>query len=617
MNKNINVCVMGIDDTSTFNFFGSSTQAFELLKEKFEETGINVLNTDVLDECNNMADLIKQSDAIIIFSPICDFKVIRKRSAVKKIIKIAHERDVKVFYISEYQYTDSFRMKFYLSEDEIFEANEMFNGSVFLTIQDGNFIHSIRTIVAEIYNRLNVGNEKGILYDKLSEMQILDYDIGIAGVACQLIMLLHRELPSLTFDNERKRQYKEMLRLWITVYNCGYLDGTLPEARTAAHTKIDTIHVISSLLDEKEFNHGDIYYAALALNFIYLNALVLHDSVESITNDDVHILRDNNRKNSFIEQQKPFYKQICDVLANEEICAYIENLPRDEKNLIYGVKEVLVESLYIDSHGGVFREKDGVLHSIKFPKPEEAPAHTEEEKILLSIADIMHKAAKLFYDISDNVKAIEYMRCLKTSYERLKNYCEIVGDKRIAAECITKIAEIVNIIEKHNIADSVPEKIENGIKAYLGLKLSNNDKFDVFLSYKHEDKDIARKCYHYLKENHLHTFLDFITLPELSNSDYEEAIMRALDNSQHFVVIITKLEQLESHWIKLEMKTFEHEISEGRKEHSNFIFLVSDDVFDKILNSNKRCLPIRYRSMEVIKISSYRETLSSYLTPID
>jgi hypothetical protein len=81
------------------------------------------------------------------------------------------------------------------------------------------------------------------------------------------------------------------------------------------------------------------------------------------------------------------------------------------------------------------------------------------------------------------------------------------------------------------------------------------------------------------------------------------------------VVIITKPEQLESHWIKLEMKTFEHEMSEGRKKGSNFIFLVSDDVFDLIISTNKRCLPIRYRSMEVMKISNYRETLASYLTP--
>jgi hypothetical protein len=80
-------------------------------------------------------------------------------------------------------------------------------------------------------------------------------------------------------------------------------------------------------------------------------------------------------------------------------------------------------------------------------------------------------------------------------------------------------------------------------------------------------------------------------------------------------VIITKLEQLESHWIKLEMKTFEHEMSEGRKEGSNFILLVSEDVFDQIIKTNKRCLPIRYRSMEVMKISSYRDALASYLTP--
>ena len=609
MNQTINVCLMGIDDASTFHFSGTAGQALDLLKNTCRETGIHVVRTASLEEGADNVDALKQSDAVVIFLPLSDFQAPHRRTAAERILKIARERDVKIFYISDHQYTD------WLSKGDILEASTVFRGCIFLAIQDGNLLHSAKTIIAELYNRLNAGNEKGILYDKLSEMKRLNYDVGIADVACQLISVLCKEIPTITSTVERRKTIKEILSLWVSAYHCCYLDAHLPEGRSAAHTKIGTVTPIDKLLHEEEFLGDDPYYAALAVNFIYVNALVLHDSIASITNDDVFILREENRKKSFIEQQRPFFQKLDAALTSEAHRAAIEKLPKDERKLIDEVEEARIESLYADSHGGLSRNKNGVMHCVTVPKPEDISAPTEEEKILLSIADIMHKATQLFYDITDQGMAVEYMRCLKTSYERLRNYCEIVGDRRIAAECVSKIAEIVNVIEKHDFTESISPKIENGIKAYLGLKLPTNNHFDVFLSYKHEDKDIAGKCYHYLKENHLHTFLDFITLPELSDSDYEEVIMRALDNSRHFVVIITKLEQLESHWIKLEMKTFEHEMSEGRKEGSNFILLVSEDVFDQIIKTNKRCLPIRYRSMEVMKISSYRDTLASYLTP--
>ena len=107
---------------------------------------------------------------------------------------------------------------------------------------------------------------------------------------------------------------------------------------------------------------------------------------------------------------------------------------------------------------------------------------------------------------------------------------------------------------------------------------------------------------------------DKVTLPELSESDYDEAIMKALDHSRHFLVIITDLAQLDTYWIKLEMKTFHHEIVEGRKENSNFIMLVTDRVYQEIVSSNKTVLPLRYRSCEIMRISDYKAALPGYMT---
>ena len=74
MNKNINVCLMGIDDASTFNFFGSFNQALELLKDTCRETGIHVLLAASLEEDADHVDAMKQSDAVIIFLPLSDFQ---------------------------------------------------------------------------------------------------------------------------------------------------------------------------------------------------------------------------------------------------------------------------------------------------------------------------------------------------------------------------------------------------------------------------------------------------------------------------------------------------------------------------------------------------------------
>ena len=109
-------------------------------------------------------------------------------------------------------------------------------------------------------------------------------------------------------------------------------------------------------------------------------------------------------------------------------------------------------------------------------------------------------------------------------------------------------------------------------------------------------------------------FFDKVVLPELSESNYDEAIMNALDNSSHFVVIITDLAQLETYWIKLEMKTFHHEMVEGRKPKANFIMLVTDSVYDQIVKSNKTVLHVRYRSCEIMRISDYKGALPGYLS---
>ena len=116
-----------------------------------------------------------------------------------------------------------------------------------------------------------------------------------------------------------------------------------------------------------------------------------------------------------------------------------------------------------------------------------------------------------------------------------------------------------------------------------------------------------------MNANLLLPFFDKVTLPEIGDSEYEDAIMNALENASHFVVIITNLQQLDSHWVKLEMNTFHHEIVEGRKDESNFILLVTDEVYHQITESNKKCINIKFRSYEIMRISQYKTIILDYL----
>jgi len=119
--------------------------------------------------------------------------------------------------------------------------------------------------------------------------------------------------------------------------------------------------------------------------------------------------------------------------------------------------------------------------------------------------------------------------------------------------------------------------------------------------------------YNFFNRNLKEAFYDKISLPKLSESDYGTAIMETLDKSRNFVVVLSDMEYLKSHWVGLEMRTFKAEMNEGRKEDANFILVVTDSVFDQIISSNKRILPIQYRDCEIMRVREYKSRILQYL----
>lgn len=238
----------------------------------------------------------------------------------------------------------------------------------------------------------------------------------------------------------------------------------------------------------------------------------------------------------------------------------------------------------------------------------------QDDEILVSIAKFIQEGNKLFDILQKNGVAGDFLECLRESYERLMNYCKVVGADEVAAECAERIVEIRNSVGSKQARAAENERAEKGIKSLLGYTLENSGKYDVFISFKNEDSDLAERIYEYCHKKMKVPFWSKKTLPRLSKSEYSKAIDFALDNSKHFVVVVSDLNYLNAEWIQYEMDVFNNEIKEGRKKDSNFIIVATDKVYDQIIQSNKSALGIAYRRYQIIKMSEYEENLGRYFS---
>ena len=78
-------------------------------------------------------------------------------------------------------------------------------------------------------------------------------------------------------------------------------------------------------------------------------------------------------------------------------------------------------------------------------------------------------------------------------------------------------------------------------------------------------------------------------------------------------MVLSNIEYLKANWVKKEMQVFDRAITEGRKKDANFVFVVTDDVYDQIISSNKMCLDERYCGYQIIKLSEYESVLDKYI----
>lgn len=124
--------------------------------------------------------------------------------------------------------------------------------------------------------------------------------------------------------------------------------------------------------------------------------------------------------------------------------------------------------------------------------------------------------------------------------------------------------------------------------------------YDIFISCKSEDYEIAEKVYSFLKGNGFSVFLSSKELRRMAQADYMDAISVALDTAYSMIVISTKKEYLTSKWVKFEWSTFLNEILSGRK--TGQIMTLADNI--KVHE-----FPIQLRKYESFTLENYEDIL--------
>ncbi len=114
----------------------------------------------------------------------------------------------------------------------------------------------------------------------------------------------------------------------------------------------------------------------------------------------------------------------------------------------------------------------------------------------------------------------------------------------------------------------------------------------VFISAKSEDYRYAEQLYYFLDRNGISIFLSPVSLRQLGEADYRDAIDRALEHAQHLIVVASRPEYVESQWVKAEWGMFANELRSGRKS-GNLVTVIVGDL-------QPADLPITLRNYEVI-----------------
>lgn len=441
--------------------------------------------------------------------------------------------------------------------------------------------------------------QKAYLYEELSELiksnLYLEASTKITEIISNILLQIQPQV-SLRNQHELVIELDQRLEQLHAFYDNCDVDYS-QEARIVTQHKLDVLtklnNTISQIVEEKR----NLFFVCSMIRFIFWDREIRLDCADMITHGDVssgivHTLPESE----YAEKQREYRNW------------YMHNssLPTEPEAVQRFIQET-VNYLY-------FLEPKARQHIAK--------RTTAPNEQLEAIAGYIREGNRIFERIGDDEKAGAFIRCLVTSYERLRNYCQEIGASSLTAECIERITDLRNQIQ---LLDDEEQRnhstAELGIRALLGFTRPGTGNYDVFLSHRGYDIDIARKVYQFLKARMKEVFFDTVSLSgELSDTDYKNAIYQALERSKHFVVIITELNELEpgfikheKDWMQEEMDVFHSELIEGRKRGGNFVIIVTDDIYQQIVSANKTNIDLKWRRHSLIRLNDYQDQIMGYI----
>ena len=230
-----------------------------------------------------------------------------------------------------------------------------------------------------------------------------------------------------------------------------------------------------------------------------------------------------------------------------------------------------------------------------------------------AIAGYLDSSIQLFSALTKNGAAEGFSACMVECYERLAQYCRVIGDTAMEKKCVDLLFSLRQNGPEYPPVQSEEAMLDyKAIKAFLGMPLPDSMIFDAFISHKSEDIALAEPVYRFLKKKGKEVFLDRFSLPDLGQSEYRNAILQALDNSTHLILVCSDLAHIRSGWVAEEYNLFLDEIREGRK-HGNLILLVPEALRLQIVKDGKKSLPIQLRSHEIISLEQFESALLGYI----
>jgi len=137
---------------------------------------------------------------------------------------------------------------------------------------------------------------------------------------------------------------------------------------------------------------------------------------------------------------------------------------------------------------------------------------------------------------------------------------------------------------------------------------SGKPRFDVFISYKSKDSSHASHVFNFLTKKGYKAFLSEVSLPRGRRTDYLRTIDTAIENSKHFIIVGSSVENLKSSWVEAELQLFELLKREGKKQ-GNIIPIMSSR------NIDMTELPVTLRQYTLLYMDNpaWKKELLDYL----